>query len=109
MSKPLSLYGQLNFTEIKEALKSGKIKAQRIQTKKGEQIVFDVNVWVHEEADQYQNNASVQCQLKKEAFEAGEKNTFYIGNLRFQMPKVEDATSEDIAKAASDDEDDLPF
>ena len=51
----------------------------------------------------------MQCQFKKEAFEAGEKNTFYIGNLRFQTPKVEDATSEDIAKAASGDEDDFQF
>ena len=49
-------------------------------------------------------------QLKKEAFEAGVKNTFYIGNGRYQTPKVQDATVEDITKAVEeDDDDDLPF
>lgn len=109
MSKPLSFYGQLNFTEIKEALKSGHIKASRIQTRKGEQIVFDVNVWVHEEADEFNNNASIQCSLKRESYEANVKNTFYIGNLRFQAPKVKDATVEDLTKAVADEDDDLPF
>lgn len=109
MPKQQSFYGQLNFTKIKEALKSGHIKAQRIQTKEGEQIVFDINVWVHDEPDQYSNNAAVQASLKKEAFEAGVKNTFYLGNLRFQTPKVEDATEQDIAAAVPEEDDDLPF
>lgn len=110
MSKPLSFYGQMNYTKMKKALKSGQIKAQRIQTKDGEEIVFDYNFWVHEEPDQYSNNAAVQMQLKKEAFEAGVKNTFYIGNGRYQTPKVQDATVEDITKAVEeDDDDDLPF
>ncbi len=108
MSKPLSFYGQLNLTEINEALKSGHIKAQKIQTKKGEQIVFDVMVWVHEEADQFNNNASVQCSLKTESHQANVKNTYYIGNLRYQIPKVETATDSDIAEAITED-DDLPF
>jgi len=108
MSKPLSFYGQLNFTKIKEALKSGHIKAQKIQTKEGEQIVFDYNFWVHEEADQYNNNAAVQMHLKKEAFEAGVKNTYYIGNGRYQTPKVEDATEQDINNLV-DDADEFNF
>ena len=107
MSKPLSFFGQLNFTEIKEALKSGQIKAQKIQTKKGEQIVFDVNVWVHEEADQYNNNASVQCTLKKEAFEAGVQNSFYIGNLKYQQPKVTKITAKELSKLMEDDDLDI--
>lgn len=109
MNKPQSLYGQLNFTEIKEALKSGKIKAQRIQTKKGEQIVFDVNVWMHEEADQFNNNASIQCSLKEEIYKAGEKNPFYIGNLRFKAATATEATEKDIAGQVDEDDDDLPF
>ena len=47
-------------------------------------------------------------QLKKEAFEAGVKNTFYIGNGRYQTPKVEDATEQDINNLV-DDADDLDF
>ena len=108
-TKPLSFYGQLNFTQIKEALKSGHIKAQKIQTKNGEQIVFDINVWVHEEADQFNNNAAIQCTLKKEAFEANVNNTYYIGNLKYKVPKVENATETDINNLLGDDDDDLPF
>ncbi len=109
MSKPLSFYGQLNFTEIKAALASGKIKAQKIQTQKGEQIVFDVNVWVNEEADQYNNNASVQMSLKKEVAQTGVKNTFYIGNLKYKQPTTENATQDDINKVVNDSEDDFPI
>lgn len=36
MAKPLSFYGQINYTQLKKALRSGHIKAQRIQTKNGE-------------------------------------------------------------------------
>lgn len=107
-NKPPSFYGQLNLTEIKAALKTGHIKAKKIQTQKGEQIVFDVNVWVHEEADQYNNNASVQMQLKKEAFEGGVKNTFYIGNLKYQEVKVSEATQEEVNEIL-DQDDDIDF
>lgn len=98
MAKPLSFYGQLNLTEINEALKSGHISAKKIQTKKGDQIVFDINVWVHEEADNFNNNASVQMQLKKEAFEANVQNTYYIGNLRYKTPTTTEASAADISK-----------
>jgi len=109
MSKPLSFYGQLNFTHIKEALKSGHIKVQKIQTQNGQQIVFDINVWVHEESDQYNNNASIQCTLKKASFEAHVKNTFYIGNLKYKVPRVENATQDDINNLLRNEDDDLPF
>ena len=106
--KPFNFYGQLNFTQIKKALKSGEIQAQKIQTKNGEEIVFAVNVWVNEEADQYNNNASVQCQLKKEAFEAGVKNTHYIGNLKYQTPRTTEVNQDELNKLVEDD-DDLDF
>ena len=109
MSKPLSFYGQINYTKLKEAMKSGQIVGQKVQTKDGEQLFININVWVNEEADQYQNNASVQCQLTKEAYEAKEKNTYYIGNLRYQKPNVTDASAEYIAKVTEDDDDGLPF
>lgn len=109
MQKPLSFYGQINYTKLKEAMKSGKIVGQKVQTKDGEQLFININVWVNEEADQYNNNASIQCQLNKEAYEAKEKNTYYIGNLRYQTPSTKDATTEDIAKATEDDDDGLPF
>lgn len=110
MATPLSFYGQINFTELKEALKSGHIKAQRIQTKKGEQIVFGVNVWVHSEADQFNNNAAIQMELHKEAFENKVQNTFYIGNLRYKIPTSTEASAEDIGNAVGNNEDDdLPF
>lgn len=108
MSKPLSFFGQLNYTQIQAALKSGHIKAQRIQTKNGEEIVFGINVWVHDEADQYNNNAAVQVELSKEAYENNVKNTYYIGNLKYKAPTAKDITADDISKVVNDD-DDLPF
>lgn len=108
-NKPLSFFGQINYTDLKAAMTSGNVKMQKVQTKDGEKIFVDVNVWVHDEADQYNNNASVQCALKKEAYEAGAKNTYYIGNLKYQTPKNTEATAEDIANIASDDEDDFKF
>ena len=96
--KPLSFYGQINYTKLKAAMKSGHIKMQKIQTKEGEQIVFDVNVWVHEEADPYNNNASVQCSLKKEAFDNNVANTFYIGNLKYKEAKVSEVTPDKAKK-----------
>ncbi|EPM1459360.1 hypothetical protein RG089_002546 [Elizabethkingia anophelis] len=109
MAKPLSFYGQINYTQLKKALRSGNVKAQRIQTKNGEEIVFDINVWVHEEADQYNNNAAIQCTLTKEAYEANVKNDYYIGNCRYKEPKSTEATQEDINNAVGNDDDDLPF
>lgn len=108
MEKPLSMFGQLNFTEILAGLNSGQIKAQKIQTQKGEQIVFDVNLWVHQEADQFNNNASVQMCLKKEVALAGVKNPFYIGNLRYKQPTVTEATQEDINKIVNDNVENIP-
>lgn len=110
-NKPLNFYGQINYTDLKAAMMSGKVKMQKVQTKEGEKIFVDVNVWVHDEADQYNNNASVQCALKKEAYEAGEKNTYYVGNLRYQSPKTTEATAQDVANAVggADKDDDFPF
>ncbi|MFL9835019.1 hypothetical protein [Chryseobacterium terrae] len=109
-NKPLNFYGQINYTDLKAAMMSGKVKMQKVQTKDGEKIFVDVNVWVHDEADKYNNNASVQSALKKEAYEAGEKNTYYVGNLRYLTPKNTEISSEDVEKAfAGDDDDDLPF
>lgn len=108
--KPLSFYGQINYTDLKAAMMSGHVKMQKVQTKDGEKIFVDVNLWVHEEADQFNNNAAIQASLKKEAFENGVKNTFYIGNLKYQTVKNTEATQEDVEKAVTgDDDDDLPF
>ncbi|HLS11784.1 MAG TPA: hypothetical protein VK050_06445 [Flavobacteriaceae bacterium] len=106
MSKNRSFYGQLNWTRIKYALQSGKIKAQRIQTKHGEQIFFDINVWVNDEPDQYGQDASVQMQLSKEAYEAKEKNPYYIGNLKFREPTATDVSPEEIKNIVGGEEDD---
>ena len=109
-NKPLSFYGQINYTDLKAAMMSGHVKITKVQTKEGEKIFVDVNVWVHDEADQYHNNAAIQASLKKEAFEGGVKNTFYVGNLKYQTPKTTVATDEDVVNAvAGDDDDDFPF
>lgn len=97
MAKPLSFYGQINLTEIKKAMDSGHIVAKKISTKKGEQVVVDINVWVHEEADTYNNNATIQMVLKKEAFEANVNNSYYIGNLKYKVPVVQEVPSNEAS------------
>lgn len=102
MAKPLSFYGQINLSEIKNAMDSGHVVAKKITTKKGEQVVIDINVWVHDEADQYNNNAAVQMVLKKEAFEANVNNSYYIGNLKYKTPVSQEVPSNEASSVIDD-------
>ncbi|PWN67617.1 hypothetical protein [Chryseobacterium oncorhynchi] len=102
---PLSFYGQIDFTELQEALKTGKAKAAWVDLKKGRHLMVDINVWVKSEADQYNNNASIQVQNKTE-FQG--ENQAYIGNLKYKKPKTTEASSESISQAMTE-EDDLPY
>ena len=104
-NKPLSFYGQLDFTELQEALKTGKVKANWVDLKKGRHLMVDINVWVKDEADQYNNNAAIQVQNKSE-FQ--NENQAYIGNLKYKKPKTAVASSESISDAVAEDED-LPY
>lgn len=103
--KPLSFYGQIDYTELKEALKAGKVQATWVDTQKGKRLMVNLNVWVKEEADQYQQNASIQLQHK---VEFRSEKAPYIGNLKYQKPKVTEASQESITNEVEND-DDLPY
>ena len=105
-NKPLSFYGQIDYTELQEALKTGKVKASWVNLKKGKHLMVDINVWVKDEADQFNNNAAIQVQNKPE-FQ--NENQAYIGNLKYKKPKAAEATAESISEAVGDDDDDFPY
>lgn len=105
MSKPLSFYGQINYTRLKNALKEGKVKAEWVETKNGKELMVNVNFWVKEEADQYNNNAALQLQNKPE-FQ--EEYGAYVGNFKYKVPKTQEASQDSINHLVGDD-DDLPY
>jgi hypothetical protein len=99
------LYGSINYDELLNQIKTGKINTSIVTRQNGETFrSVGINVWVNDEEDQYGNVAGVQLQLKKEARETGEKAP-YIGNLKLHSPKVKEATANDF----QDEDDDLPF
>ena len=95
------LYGSLNFSALKTALKTGKVKT--FTTKSGVQLI-NVNVWINDQPDNYNNDASIQVQLKDEF---KEEKSPYIGNLKKHVKKEPQTT--DSASFVEDETDDLPF
>lgn len=57
------LYGSLNYDALLKAVKSGKVKT--FKTDSGVRLV-NINVWVNDEPDKYDNDASIQVQFKDE-------------------------------------------
>ena len=99
------LYGSINYDELLNQIKTGKINTTIVTRQNGETFrSIGINVWVNDDEDNYGNVAGVQLQLKKEVREAGEKAP-YIGNLKLHTPKVQEASANDF----KDDDDDLPF
>lgn len=97
-------YGSINYDELLKAVKSGNAKTSIVTRQNGETFrAVDVNVWINEAPDQYKNDGSISVQLKKEAYDRGEKGP-YIGNLKKSTPTVIEADPN-----AFNDEDDLPF
>ena len=50
------LYGSLNFSALKTALKTGKVKT--FTTESGVQLI-NINVWINDAPDTYDNDASI--------------------------------------------------
>lgn len=94
------LYGSINYDALLKILKTG--KAKTFVTESGVRLV-NINVWVNDKPDDYDNDASIQVQLKEKFVKAGEKNP-YIGNLKKHTPKITEAKAEDF-----EEDDDLPF
>ena len=86
------------------------------EAKSGKKYV-NINVWLNDAPDQYNNNASIQVNQSKEDKEAKEKK-IYVGNLKFVEAKQQtDAANVPVKKSAPaapiEDavivDDDLPF
>lgn len=84
--------------------------------KTGKQYL-NINVWLNDEPDQYNNNGSIQVGQTKEEREAKEKKV-YVGNLKFvearqqteaaNVPVKKSAPAAPVEDAVIVD-DDLPF
>lgn len=98
---PQSFYGSINYDKLLEALKEGKVKT--FKTENGVRLV-NVNIWINDKPDQYDNDASISLPLKEE-FHEDKKKAVYVGNLKKHEPKIEEAGAEDF----NDEESDLPF
>lgn len=97
------LYGSINYDALLKSIKSGKVKT--FKTESGVRLI-NINVWVNDEPDKYDNDASIQVQLKDDFKE--EKGD-YIGNLKKYVKKELQEGNKDDFNNDDDDDDDLPF
>lgn len=93
-------YGSINYDALLNAIKAGKVKT--FKSASGVRLV-NINVWVNDQPDKFDNDASIQVQLKDEF--RSEKGD-YIGNLRKHV-KNEPQTVD--AEIVTGEDDDLPF
>ena len=91
------LYGSLCLSDINEHAKKGHKAFSRGKNGK---IYFNVNVWINDEPDQYNNDASVQLNFK----DAMKDDQEYVGNLRISSGKPIAPDSVDLPN-----EDDFPI
>jgi hypothetical protein len=93
------------------------IPKDKIWEAKSGKKYLNINVWLNDEPDQYNNNGSIQVGQTKEEREAKEKKT-YVGNLKFveakqqtesaNVPVKKSAPAAPVEDAVIVD-DDLPF
>ncbi|WP_312306514.1 hypothetical protein [Chryseobacterium sp.] len=97
-------YGSINYDALLNAIKTGKVKT--FKSTSGVRLV-NINVWVNDQPDKFDNDASIQVQLKDEfRTEKGD----YIGNLRKHIKNEPQAVDAEIVKDPfTGEDDDLPF
>lgn len=94
-----SYYGSINYDKLLESLKKGEVKTYKSEN--GTRYV-NINVYIADQPDQYQNDGSVSVPLKDE-FKQENAKVVFIGNLKKSAPK--ETTPEDF----KEEDDDLPF
>lgn len=97
-----SFFGSIDYDKLVEALKTGQVKT--FKTDNGKRLV-NVNVWINDTEDQYDNIASISLSLKDE-FKEEKKKVVYIGNMKKSTPSITEAAAEDFNDAGNED---LPF
>lgn len=100
MANTRSLFGSINITDLAEAIKNKKAAVKKVQTQKGEKLFADVVIWIKDEADEFNNNASMQISFKKEFKDDPEKRP-YVGNFKFMAGGATEANQNDTNAAAN--------
>lgn len=95
------MYGSIDFTKLLELAKSGNKAFSR--SEKNGKIYMNVNIWINDEKDKFDNDASIQTSFK----DATKEDKHYFGNLKFSEMKG----TVDLSENAVDipNADDLPF
>lgn len=90
-------YGQLNMTELIDAMKAQHSAFRKVASKKnpGTEIIFaNVTMWENDQADQFGNTISLQLNSREDA--KAIEGKVYIGNLKLSVPKVNPITTQDV-------------
>lgn len=90
-------YGSIDFSKLLEQAKQGHKAFSKAQNGK---IYLNLNVWINDEKDQFDNIASIQANFK----DATKEDKFYFGNLKESEFSQQPVTSDDIPN-----EDDFAF
>jgi hypothetical protein len=95
------MYGSIDFTKLLELAKLGNKAFSR--SEKNGKIYMNLNIWINDEKDQFDNNASIQTSFK----DATKEEKHYFGNLKFSEMKG----NAELKENATDipEPDDLPF
>lgn len=92
-------YGSIDFTKVLEEARKGNKAFSKAANGK---IYLNVNIWLNDEQDQYNNIGSIQANFK----DATKEERFYLGNFKRSEPKTK-PLQENSAEIPEDD--DLPF
>lgn len=80
-----------------------KIDKSKLFTAENGKKYLNVAVWINDEKDKYNNDASIQQSTKKD------EPKIYIGNLKFFESVSDTAESTTLESNIEDESDDLPF
>lgn len=94
------MYGSISLSKLNEIAKAGH---RAFSKGKDGKIYCNVNVWINDEKDKFENDASVQVSFK----DATKEEKVYIGNLKFSEAKEPAPLQQNDAEIPSDE--DLPF
>lgn len=94
------LYGSLDFSKLLELAKAGNKAFSKADNGK---IYCNVNVWINDEKDKFENDASIQTNFK----ESTKEDKIYFGNFKISEQKEPEPLQENSAEIP--DETDLPF
>jgi len=94
------LYGSVDFSKLLELAKAGNKAFSKASNGK---IYLNLNVWINDEKDKFENDASIQTTFK----DSTKEEKIYFGNLKISDHKAPEQLQENSSDIP--DESDLPF